>query len=113
MITSLGSGIKDGRVFCDALGCPESHPLEHEGLGEESFGTGRWLGWLYIDLNRPDLVERSLRFCSVHCTLWWLERECVTTSGQRTQSPLDEALRRPNDELARARAGLAKKGEGQ
>lgn len=96
---------KDGRILCDALGCEEAHPLDHEMLGEPSFTTGRWLGWVYLDLNRPDLFERVLRFCSVSCCQWWLERE-VITRGRRPVTPLDEALRRPSDEVARRRAGL-------
>lgn len=94
-----------GNIWCDAFGCQETHPLDHEMLGEPSFLTGRWLGWVYLDLNRPDLFDRILRFCSVSCCQWWLERE-VITRGKRPISPLDEALRRPSDEMARRRAGL-------
>jgi hypothetical protein len=94
---------REGQVRCDALGCTETHPLEHEALGEPSFGTGRWLGWVYLDLNRPDLFGRPLRFCSVSCCQWWLERE-VITRGNRPLSPLDEALRAPDDQLKRRRA---------
>lgn len=88
---------------CDAFGCEERHPVVHECLGEECFGTGRWLGWVYLDLNRPDLFARTLRFCSVSCCQWWLEREAITR-GKRPSSPLDEALRAPADETARRRA---------
>jgi hypothetical protein len=94
---------EDGVVRCDAWSCRESHPLEHDDLGEPSFGTGRWLGWLYVDLNRTDLLDRPLRFCSVSCCVWWMERESVTYGG-RTTTPLDEALRAPSDELKRKRA---------
>lgn len=90
---------------CDALGCNETHPLDHEMLGEPSFGTGRWLGWVYLDLNRPDLFPRELRFCSVRCCQWWLDREVVTRLHEPL-SPLDVALRRPYDMVARKR-GLA------
>lgn len=92
-------------ITCDAMGCDESHPIDHPDLGEECFGTGRWLGWVYLDLNRPDLLPRPLRFCSVACCVWWLERESIT-NGRRPLSPLDEAIRAPSDELKRKRAGL-------
>ena len=94
---------KSGLLHCDAFACKETHPLQHEHLGAESFGTGRWLGWLYLDLNRPDLWDREMRFCSVACLQHWLEMEIVT-KGKETVSALDEALRRPQDELARHRA---------
>lgn len=104
----VGSGIRGGRVRCDAAGvggCEETHPLEHELLGDPSFGTGRWLGWVYLDINRPDLLDRELRFCSVGCCTWWLDRQ-ILTAGRREKTALDRALRRPQDEVQRARAGL-------
>lgn len=93
------------KLYCDAYGCEECHPIDHEALGEPSFGTGRWLGWVYLDLNRPDLFPRELRFCSVRCCEWWLQREVITRLNEPL-SPLDEALRAPYDEVARRRAGL-------
>ena len=90
-------------LHCDGFGCGETHPLQHDHLGEMSFGTGRWLGWLYLDLNRLDLWDREMRFCSVACLQHWLEREIVT-KGKEAPTALDEALRRPQDELARRRA---------
>lgn len=98
-----------GVVRCDGLGCRESHPLDHEALGEECFGTGRWCGWLYLDLNRPDLYSDVMRFCSVACCMWWLEKQTMNQQYERRRNdltPLDRALRRPNDEVARKRAGL-------
>lgn len=94
---------RSGIIRCDTFGCNETHPIDHEALGEPSFGTGRWLGWVYLDLNRPDLFERQLRFCSVNCCRWWLEREIVTR-GTEQISPLDKALRSPHDEVARKAA---------
>lgn len=90
---------------CDGFGCDERHPLEHECLGEPSFGTGRWLGWIYVDFNRPDLWDREFRFCSVVCLEHWLERESISRA-RRTPTALDIALRSPQDEVARKRAGL-------
>lgn len=105
---------RDGRTFlrCDALGCNESHPIEHEMLGEESFGTGRWMGWLYLDLNRPDLFDREFRFCQVSCALWWLESNTSHRYEKVREplGPLDRALRSPNDALARKRSGLGRAG---
>lgn len=92
-----------GIIRCDALGCPEEHPLEHDELGEVGFDFGRWLGWIYIDLNRPDLFERQLRFCSISCACWWLQRE-VIGRGRRPLSPLEVALNSPADRLARQAA---------
>lgn len=62
----------DDVIHCDALGCRETHPVRHEDLGKPGFGIGRWLGWLYLDLNRPDLRDRPLRFCSTWCLRSWL-----------------------------------------
>lgn len=101
---------RDGIVRCDAFGCEETHPLDHESLGEECFGTGRWLGWVYLDLNRPDLFERVFRFCCVRHALYWMERECVSMrSIVQDPTPLDRALRSPTDEMARRSAGLGGK----
>lgn len=103
----ITSGVREGRIKCDGFGCPETHPLEHEALGEPSFGTGRWLGWLYVDLNRPDLFPRELRFCCTGCCVDWMQRE-VLTRVRYEPTALDVALRSPEDALARKRAGLKK-----
>lgn len=95
----------DTYIRCDGFGCVETHPIDHELLGEPCFGTGRWIGWIYVDLNRPDLWDRELRFCGVRCLQWWLDKEIITW-GRAPRTPLDDALRAPKDELARARAGL-------
>lgn len=57
---------------CDGILCNESHPLQHEDLGEPGFAPGRWPGWIYVDLNRPDF-PRDLRFCGVLCLEAWME----------------------------------------
>jgi hypothetical protein len=59
-------------LHCDAFGCTETHPVEHDAMTEPGFRFGKWLGWLYLDINRPDLVDRQLRFCSVFCLRHWL-----------------------------------------
>lgn len=95
------------RLNCDSLGCVESHPLDHELVGQPSFGTGRWLGWVYLDLNQPLLFQRPLRFCSVFCCARWLEM--ASYNGGRLNRPptnLDIALGNPDDALARKRAGI-------
>lgn len=92
-----------GVIQCDALGCNESHPIDHDHIGEVGFDFGRWLGWIYVDLNRRDLFERPLRFCSIWCAVWWLERE-VIGRGRRPVSPLEVALNSPHDELKRKAA---------
>ena len=91
------------RFTCDAFGCDESFPLEHEDLGQPCFGTGRFLGWIFIDLNRPDLFPRDLRFCGVRCAEHWLHWR-AREGTQRPLTPLDKALRNPVDEMARQRA---------
>jgi hypothetical protein len=93
----------NGEIRCDAMWCEESHPIDHECIGEPSFATGRWLGWVYLDLNRPDLFERELRFCSVRCAQWWLDRE-VVLRVPRDLSPIDRALRSPADAVQRQAA---------
>lgn len=94
-------------IRCDALGCRETHPILHENVGEPGYELGRWLGWVYLNLNNENLVDRELRFCSAHCCLWWLEREIVRP--QLTE--LDKALR-SRDELA-VRRTLAKAASGE
>lgn len=91
---------EDIRLQCDGPLCDERHPLVHEGLGDISFGVGRWLGWLYLDLNRPDIFPRELRFCGRFCLGRWLDRETVTGSKHKLTA-LDRALRAPYDEVAR------------
>lgn len=91
---------------CDNYGCNETHPLDHDCLGEPSFGTGRWLGWIYVDMNRPDLFERELRFCGTSCLEGWLINLQYHRKNRTGFPRLDEALRRPHDETARKRAGL-------
>lgn len=59
-------------VRCDAFGCRERHPLNHKEIGKPGFALGKWLGWVYLDINRPDLIDRPLRFCSVLCLEHWL-----------------------------------------
>lgn len=94
---------ENGLIRCDALGCEESHPLDHPNIGDVGFDFGRWLGWIYVDLNRPDLFERQLRFCSIACAVWWLERE-VIGRGRRPISPLEVALNSPQDRVKRQAA---------
>lgn len=60
------------KIKCDAFGCEESFPLEHEALGETGFALGKWLGWVFVDFNRPDLFDRQMRFCSLLCLLSWI-----------------------------------------
>jgi hypothetical protein len=97
---------------CDAFGCDEIHPLEHECLGDPGYGTGRWLGWLYLDLNRPDLFPVVLRFCSTFCLYHWIAQHESSGFGYRKKpTKLDEALRAPCDEVARRRAGLEAKAD--
>ena len=68
------------KIKCDAFGCNESHPLEHDAIGEPYFGIGKWLGWMYLDINRPDMFDRPLRFCSVACLLFWIGQNSKTES---------------------------------
>jgi hypothetical protein len=52
---------KPDMIHCDAFGCTETHPIEHEAMTEPGFRFGKWLGWLYLDINRPDLMDRQQR----------------------------------------------------
>jgi hypothetical protein len=61
------------RIRCDAFGCIESHPAIHDEMDEQGFEPGYWLGWLYLDLNRPDLSWRPLRFCGTSCLMHWVQ----------------------------------------
>jgi hypothetical protein len=96
-----------GVIRCDAFGCDESHPLEHDAVGELGFDFGKWIGWIYIDLNRPDLFERPLRFCSCSCAQWWLEREVVTRRGRPRQSARHSTLAAGRSSQATSRTALA------
>lgn len=109
MLHQLGAFIKNdgpnsGQIYlkCDSMGCNEVHPLIHEDLGEDGFATGRWPGWLYLDINRADLFARELRFCDARCLEWWLDR-VKFNFGHIEPSALSEALAKPHDETARAR----------
>lgn len=101
-------------ICCDALGCRETHPVRHEALGRPGFGIGRWLGWVYLDLNRPDLRADPLRFCSTWCLRWWLN-SVEENAGRKPAGYLDAFLRNPAtpDELAARRTGVAAKHEGE
>lgn len=83
-----GLTLASGAVRCDATGCPESHPRHHADEGKSGFVDGRWPGWLYLDINRTDVVDRLLGFCSVWCLRWWLEH---ATAMQRAAAPTDNA----------------------
>lgn len=63
---------RKGRIACDAMGCDETYPLDHECVTEPGFRFGKWLGWLYLDINRPDLFTDQLAFCSPGCLTWWV-----------------------------------------
>lgn len=82
----------EDRIRCDGLGCRETHPIDHECLGEPSFELGKWLGWVYLDLNRPDLVPRTLRFCSVDCMIDWAEHATRRSHLTPQRHPLDDLL---------------------
>lgn len=103
-LAAVNGELRDDGMWlrCDAFGCIERHPLDHDDIGDVCFGNGRWLGWVYLDLNRPDLWERPVRFCSVGCLQWWLDRESITrrVPEPRTLTPLDRVLRAPLDEVA-------------
>jgi hypothetical protein len=75
------------RILCDALGCDETYPVHHDSETEDGFLFGRWPGWVYLDINRNDLIERPLRFCGVRCLLWWCERETVVNRPERPAPP--------------------------
>lgn len=80
---------------CDAGGCGEMHPRVHECLGEPSFGENRWLGWVYLDLNRPDLAHRELRFCGIKCLDWWIAFQLQRRGPRDDDRPFEIALRKP------------------
>lgn len=93
------------RIQCDAIGCTESHPVDHDCLGEPGFAVGRWLGWVYLDLNRPDLCWRPLRFCSIECMIDY--GEMTTRRSQLTprRYKLDDLLQDTGpDDLSQQRA---------
>jgi hypothetical protein len=64
--------IRGSNIHCDAFGCGETFPLVHEYLGTPCFTPGRFLGWIFLDINRPDLIDRELAFCGIRCCEWWL-----------------------------------------
>lgn len=99
--------VHNGRVRCDALGCIETHPVEHEFEGQPGFTRGRWAGWVYLDINDPHLSMRPLRFCSYWCLRYWLE-DIEHAQRQRARyknadpPSLDDDVVRP-DEVRRHR----------
>jgi hypothetical protein len=73
-------------ITCDAFGCIEAHPYKHECLGEPRFELGKWPGWVYLDLNRPDIMDRTLRFCGLRCMLHWM------LMNSQTSNPVDPLI---------------------
>jgi hypothetical protein len=67
-------------VHCDGVGCEETYPRFHDENGP-GFTDGKWLGWFYLDLNRPDLRTGPLRFCGMRCLLWWLSETQMPLMG--------------------------------
>lgn len=65
-------------IHCDAFGCEETYPVHHPQEIEEGFRFGKWLGWVYLDINRPDIIDRPFRFHDALCLRWWIERETMT-----------------------------------
>lgn len=118
MISWAGTGIvfNSGQagLCCDTFGCDEWHPIDHDMLGEPSFEFGRWLGWLYLDANRPDMFPRVFRFCSVSCMEHWLGQQRIDRFKGRNLGSAQEyepvppwfeqALKLPKDEVTRRRA---------
>jgi hypothetical protein len=94
-------------IACDALGCGESYPIDHDMLGDPGFAPGRWPGWLYLDINREDLFTREMRFCSVMCLEYWIAHETVShrpfRSGRSEPRARDEVGWRR--EIRKARPG--------
>lgn len=80
----------EARITCDAFGCGESHPVDFPERGEPGFEPGRWLGWLYLDLNLPHMFERELRFCDVACLVHWCD---MYRFKQVREFPLDKLLK--------------------
>lgn len=64
-------------IRCDAFGCDETHPIDHDCVGQPGFALGKWCGWFYLDINRPDIINRTLRFCSFGCLKHWLHNNAV------------------------------------
>lgn len=96
------AALREGGIYlrCDNIGCNETHPIDHEDLGQPEFEFGRWMGWMYLDLNREDLFGRAFRFCSTLCLADWLDAQIVGR-GKRPLSALDRALREPGNEVVR------------
>lgn len=78
------------RVYCDNFGCDESYPKSHPDERHPGFVGGRWLGWFYLDINRPDLTDRELRFCDIRCLTWWLETTKTAGASVRNRHVYDE-----------------------
>lgn len=99
--------MNDHRIRCDAWGCDESYPLDHDCLGEVDFPPGRWPGWLYLTVQYAALNWRELRFCDARCMRWWLDRAC-----ERRYQPghldrlIDDARERGDLGPAHLRKGL-------
>lgn len=96
------------RITCDAWGCDESYPLDHDALGEPDFPPGRWPGWLYLTVQYAALNWRELRFCDARCMQWWLDM-----ASERRYRPghldklIDAARERGDLGPAHLRKGLA------
>ena len=75
-------------VRCDGLGCAETYPRFHTETGP-GFDDGKWLGWVYLDLNRRDLTTRPLRFCGMRCLTWWLYETDSAWKPVRTSESLE------------------------
>lgn len=91
-------------IRCDNYGCDETYPLHHENEGDPGFEDGKWLGWFYLDLNRPDLIARGLRFCDIRCLRWWLD--ATTQANKSPQRPgIYDPTPRVLDEVAIRRRG--------
>ena len=103
MISKTGAlVVLEGRVHCDGLGCDETYPVDHEYVGRTGFTDGKWLGWLYLDINRPDLIDRPLAFCRVDCLDWWINAQTML----KTPMPDDDA---DEDEVGGMAARRAKR----
>lgn len=63
------------RVYCDGFGCGESYPKVHEDEGKPGFQSGKWLNWVYLDINRPDLAAAPLKFCDLYCLDGWMRSQ--------------------------------------
>lgn len=94
----------EDRIRCDGFGCTESHPIDHPTVGKDGFGLGRWVGWVYLDLNRTDLFDRPLRFCTIACMTDWCEFATRRSHLTPQRHPFDDLLARtPVDEVDQQR----------